>query len=64
MSTNETDKTLRAMLREFKGIHAELHELNRNIQFLATMSSNLSNQAKSEMLDIIIDDTKETDIHE
>ena len=52
------------MLREFKGIHTELHELNRNIQFLATISSNLSNQAKSEILDIIIDNKKETDTHE
>ena len=65
MPISETDKILKSMFREFRGIRMELHELNRNIQFLATMTSDLPNQAKSEMLEIINrDDKKETDIHE
>lgn len=60
MPISETDKILKSMFREFRGIRMELHELNRNIQFLATMTSDLPNQAKTEMLEII----KETDIHE
>lgn len=60
MPTNETDRILKAMLREFKEIQSELHELNRNVldlersvQFHAVMTCDVSNQGKVEMLETL-----------
>lgn len=53
MPTNETDRILKAMLREFKEIRSELHELNRNMQFHAVMTCDISNQGKVEMLETL-----------
>lgn len=60
MPTNETDRILKAMLREFKEIQSELHELNRNmldlersVQFHAVMTCDISNQGKVEMLETL-----------
>ena len=60
MPTNETDRILKAMLREFKEIRSELHELNRNmldlersVQFHAVMTCDISNQGKVEMLETL-----------
>lgn len=60
MPTNETDRILKAMLREFKEIRSELHELNRNmldlersVQFHAVMTCDVSNQGKVEMLETL-----------
>ena len=58
MPTNETDRILKAMLREFKEIRSELHKLNRNmldleriVQFHAVMTCDVSNKDKVEMLE-------------
>ena len=58
MPTNETDRILKAMVREFKEIRSELHELNRNmldleriVQFHAVMTCDVSSQDKIEMLE-------------
>lgn len=58
--TNETDRILKAMLREFKEIRSELHELNRNmldlersVQFHAVMTCDVSNQGKVDMLETL-----------
>lgn len=51
MPINETDRILKAMLREFKEIRSELHELNRNVEFHAVMTSHVSNQGKVKMLE-------------
>ena len=60
MPTNETDRIVKAMLREFKEIRSELHELNRNmldlersVQFHAVMTCDVSNQGKVEMLETL-----------
>ena len=60
MPTNETDRILKAMLREFKEIQSELHELNRNmldlersVQFHAVMTCDVDNQGKVEMLETL-----------
>lgn len=60
MPTNETDRILKAMLREFKEIQSELHELNRNmldleriVQFHAVMTCDFGNQDKIEKLEIL-----------
>ena len=60
MPTNETDRILKAMLREFKEIQSELHELNQNmldlkrsVQFHAAMTCDVSNQGKVEMLETL-----------
>lgn len=60
MPTNETDRILKTMLREFKEIQSELHELNRNIGFLdrsvqfhAVMTCDVNNQGKAEMLETL-----------
>lgn len=60
MPTNETDRILKAMLREFKEIQSELHKLNQNIldlersvQFHAVMTCDVSNQGKVEMLETL-----------
>lgn len=60
MPTNETDRILKAMLREFKEIRSELHELNRNmldlersVQFHAVMTCDVGNQGKVEMLETL-----------
>lgn len=62
MPTNETDKILKAMLREFKEIRSELHELNRNmflldrsVKFHAVMASDVNNYSKAEMLETLLD---------
>lgn len=62
MPTNETDKILKAMLREFKEIRSELHELNRNmflldrsVQFHTVMTCDVNNQGKAEMLETLLD---------
>lgn len=49
MTTSECD----FIVQELKGIREELHMLNRNIQFQAIMTSNMPNQSKAELLDII-----------
>lgn len=58
MPTNETDRILKAMLREFKEIRSELLDLNRNmidlgrsVQFHAVMTCDVSNHGKAEMLE-------------
>ena len=58
MPTNETDRILKAMVREFKEIRSELHELNRSmldlertLQFHALMTCDLSSQDKVETLE-------------
>lgn len=60
MPTNETDRILKAMLREFKEIQSELHELNRNmidlersVQFHAVMTCDIDNHGKVEMLETL-----------
>ena len=60
MPTNETDRILKAMLREFKEIQSELHKLNQNmldlersVQFHAVMTCDVSNQGKVEMLEML-----------
>ena len=60
MPTNETDRILKAMLREFKEIQSELHELNRNmldlersVQVHAVMTCDVSNQGKVEILETL-----------
>lgn len=49
MTMSETD----LIVKELKGIREELHMLNRNIQFQAIITSNMSNQSKAELLAII-----------
>ena len=60
MPTNETDRILKAMLREFREIQSALHELNRSmldleriLQFHALMTCDLSSQDKVEMLETL-----------
>lgn len=60
MPNNETDRILKAMLREFKEIQSELHELNRNmidlersVQFHAIMTCDVDNHGKVEMLETL-----------
>lgn len=60
MPTNETDRILKAMLREFKEIQSELHKLNQNmldlersVQFHAVMTCDVSNHGKVEMLETL-----------
>ena len=60
MPTNETDRILKTMVREFKEIRSELHELNRNmldlersVQFHAVMTCDVSRQDKIEMLETL-----------
>ena len=60
MPTNETDRILKAMLREFKEIQSALHELNRSmldlertLRFHALMTCDLSSQDKVEMLETL-----------
>ena len=60
MPTNETDRILKTMVREFKEIRSELHELNRNmldlersVQFHAVMTCDVSNKDKVEMLETL-----------
>jgi len=65
MTMSETDKILNKMVQEHRGIRRELHDINRNIQFLATLVSDLPNQSKVEMLKTIHDSIKqEADSHE
>ena len=61
MPINETDRILKAMLREFKEIRSELHELNRNmidlersVEFHAVMTCDVNNQGKTEMLETLL----------
>lgn len=58
--TNETDRILKAMLREFKEIRSELHELNRNmidlergVQLHAIITCDVDNHGKVEMLEAL-----------
>lgn len=60
MPMSETDKILKSILFEFKGIRKELRAINQSIQFQAIITSNMSDQAKSELLDVM----KEADSQE
>ena len=60
MPTNETNRILKAMVREFKEIQSALHELNRSmldleriLQFHALMTCDLSSQDKVERLETL-----------
>ena len=64
MSIDNTDKILREILREFKGIRLELHALNLSVQYHAIMTSDLPNNEKVRLLKILEQSDMKGETHE